>query len=126
MSLAPIAADQGKNMPANDAQFDARLSSIEAEVRRIADSLTLLIRVDERVVTLFNGHAELKGRVEKLEQSFGPTHWTVSAFTKFGWIVAAGMLAFGFNVGKDALSRPAVVQPIQSQDTQGKPRQSGP
>jgi hypothetical protein len=87
--------------------FDERLKHIEAEVRRIADSLDLLIRIDERQQSLLARMGKAEDRLDVLERTSAPVGWAVNAWHKAWWIVAAALLAFGFNTVREAIAAPS-------------------
>ena len=105
---------------------DKRLSAIEDELRRIADSLSLLTRLDERMVTLFKRTDDHETRLRVVEVGSASNSQSVTSWQKFGWIIAAALAAFGLNIGRDMVkpvTPPAVYQPAPHVD---KPKIEGP
>lgn len=91
--------------------FDARLGLIEREVRRIADSLTLLVRLDERMTAYQTKQDDHEGRIRALEASGGTVGHTVGAWRKAFWIVLSAAAGFGFSVAERAITTPPVTAP---------------
>ena len=78
------------------------------------------------MVTMFKRTDDHEMRLRVVEVGNSSNTQSVTAWQKFGWIVAAAMLAFGFNLGKDTLSRQALAPAGQSQDYVGKlPKTTG-
>lgn len=105
---------------------EARLNAIEGELRRVADSLQLVLRLDERMVTLFKSRDDHETRLRVVEVATSGTSYTVTAWQKFGWIIAAAVTAFGLNFTKDYLAKPAVPPAsfVQPQASTGKSGQT--
>jgi hypothetical protein len=112
---------QGDGMGDMDA-FGARLDTIEKEVRRIADSLSLLIRVDERLLAVQSKQDDYEARLRALEVASGSAKHSLSFMQWFGGILAAALLAFGLNMAKDGINRPAISLPAPSQPVPEQPR----
>jgi hypothetical protein len=92
-----------------DGNFEAlraRLDIIEVEVRRIADSLSLLVRVDERLLNLQTQHNDMEARLRAVETKQGGTSLVVGAWEKLWWIIAAGAMGLGFTMAKDRWAPP--------------------
>lgn len=104
---------------------EGRLAHIEKEVRRIADSLDLLIRLDERTITLFKRQDDLEGRVRILEERSSGSAQTISAWTKLGWIVIGALVLAVIQLGREAFQRQpspayALLQPATDSRRDGK------
>jgi len=92
-------------MPVED---DHRLTRIETKLDRLAEAMSALVRVEERVSTIFtrlasldnriNGHST---RIEGLEQTNLKRAPLLSFLERAFWIIATALVAYAFTRLRD-------------------------
>lgn len=85
---------------------DTRLERIEKHVDEVRQAIVTLVRMEERMVTLFKrmetydlAQAELNARVNKLERSVGTNGQTLRFAERVFWIVVSAGVAYAFANG---------------------------
>lgn len=85
---------------------DTRLERIEKHVDEVRQAIVTLVRMEERMVTLFKrmetydlAQAELSTRVNKLERSVGTNGQTLRFAERVFWIVVSAGVAYAFANG---------------------------
>lgn len=82
---------------------DGRLSRIEGKLDRLTDAMTSLVRMEERVVTIFarldaadKQRSDMMERLSKLERASTSAGAIIGAIERLFWITTTAAVAFAF------------------------------
>lgn len=82
---------------------DGRLSRIEGKLDKLTEAMTSLVRMEERIVTIFSRldladkqRGELMERVTKLEKASNSATAIIGAIERLFWITVTAAVAFVF------------------------------